>query len=97
MDRRIRNGMAGGVFAAMLICATAALAQQQGSTSGPAAGTNVEPSTAAQKKMMNKGAKAGSDNMKGDDQAGSMASGGAGVAAKQGSESGPTPVKKPNQ
>lgn len=87
MRRRIRNGLGGGVFAVALACAGAAMAQQQqGTTSGPAAGNTVEPSTATQKKTMNK-----------DSQSGSMSSGAPGVAAKPGSESGPAPEKKADQ
>jgi len=61
----------------------AALAQQQqpqGTTSGPAAGTNVEPSTVTQKKA---------------DSSGKATSAGApGMAGPKGSENGPKPDKK---
>ncbi len=52
--------------------------QSSGTTSGPAAGSNVEPSTATQKQAGNRP---------------SVAAGSPGVAAKKGSESGAKPKK----
>jgi hypothetical protein len=84
------------VLVGCLALAPAALAQgtssgQPGSTSGPAVGTNVQPSTAAQK-----------DNDKaqgtaGQSQGGSVAAGAPGATAKPGTEAGPAPARAPSK
>jgi hypothetical protein len=61
-----------------LLVGGAALARQNGTTSGPAAGKNVEPSTVTEKKYDNKAA----------DQASSVGAGSPGVEAKPGTEGG---------
>jgi hypothetical protein len=71
---------------ACLLASGVAFAQQPGSTSGPAAGKNVEPSTAIQKENS-----AGSQ----DRGASSTAAGAPGVEAKPGTEGGPAPAGKP--
>jgi hypothetical protein len=66
---------------ALLVLGVPAFAQSgqsSGTTSGPAAGSNVQPSTATQKQAGNKP---------------SVAVGAPGVAAKKGSESGAKPKK----
>jgi len=61
-----------------------AIAQGQGTTSGPAAGTNVEPNTAVQKQP------AGRSGAKSNDwKASSEAAGAPGIEGKPGTESGP--------
>jgi hypothetical protein len=72
---------------ACLLASAVAFAQQAGSTSGPAAGTNVEPSIAIQKE--NSGAMGAKD--KG---ASSTAAGAPGVEAHPGSEGGRAPQRK---
>jgi hypothetical protein len=72
---------------ACLLASGVAFAQQAGSTSGPGAGTNVEPSTAIQKE--NSGALGAKD--KG---ASSTAAGAPGVEAHPGSEGGRAPQRK---
>lgn len=70
-----------GALAVSLCCAPLAIAAQ-GETSGPAAGTNVTPSTATQKQASNPN--------------GSTAAGAPGMAGKQGGESGAKPETGPN-
>ncbi len=87
---------AAGVLALSLGAATAAQAQQDpqstpdsgGTTSGPAVGTNVEPSTVTHKKS---GHHHASKHHKTDVTTSPTADGAPGTAAKQGSESGATP------
>ena len=69
-----------------LLCASGvAFAEQPGSTTGPAAGTNVEPSTAIQKEN------SGDSGVRG----APIAAGSPGVEAKPGSEGGKTPEATP--
>ena len=78
---------AAGFAIAVMIAAGPALAQStptNGTTSGPAAGNNVQPSGAAQKKDSE------------DKSTGANAAGAPGVAAKKGSESGAAPEQKPH-
>ena len=80
-----RAAFAGMVAAFAITLGGAAVAQQKsGSTTGPAAGSNVEPSTITEKKMGNAG-QPGKE---------SVGVGAPGVAAVQGSESGSQPAKK---
>jgi hypothetical protein len=80
--------LAGAAAIVFALSAPPVSAQQQpdqtstGSTSGPAAGSNVEPSTATQKH---------------NGQQPSVGTGSAGVAAKKGSESGSKPDKSSPQ
>jgi hypothetical protein len=74
---------------ACLLASGVAFAQQAGSTSGPAAGTNVEPSTAIQKE--NSGAMGAKEKDKG---ASSTAAGAPGVEAHPGAEGGRAPQRK---
>jgi hypothetical protein len=71
---------------ACLLASGVAFAQQPGSTSGPAAGKNVEPSTATQKKNSAEPQDRG---------ASSSAAGAPGVEAKPGTEGGRAPAGKP--
>jgi hypothetical protein len=71
---------------ACLLASEVAFAQQPGSTSGPAAGKNVEPSTAAQKNNSAESQDRG---------ASSTAAGAPGIEAKPGTEGGCAPVGKP--
>jgi len=81
---------AGGVLMAALAFGPPALAQQQsGVTSGPAVGTAVVPSTTAQKQ--NPAIPAGSGQSDTGTQQGAAGVGAPGVAAKSGSEGGPSP------
>jgi hypothetical protein len=76
-----------GAAIAVTLASGPALAQSSqgtGTTSGAAAGNNVQPSTANDKKS-------GGDNT-----TGSTAAGAPGTAAKKGSESGPAPDQKPH-
>ena len=79
------NRMVMGAAVTVLMAVTPALAQssQSTGTSGPAAGSNVQPSAAAQKKN------------DGDTSSGATSAGAPGTAAKKGSESGPAPDQKP--
>lgn len=70
---------------ACLLASGVAFAQQPGSTSGPAAGKNVEPSTATQKK----------NSAEPQDRGASSAAGAPGVEAKPGTEGGRAPAGKP--
>jgi hypothetical protein len=70
---------------ACLLASGVAFAQQAGSTSGPAAGKNVEPSTATQKENS-----AGPGSQ---DQGASAAAGAPGTEAKPGTEGGRAPAK----
>jgi hypothetical protein len=72
---------------ACLLASGVAFAQQPGSTSGPAAGKNVEPSTAIQK---------GNSAVSQDRGASSTAAGAPGVEAKPGTEGGRAPAGKPD-
>jgi hypothetical protein len=71
---------------ACLLASGVAFAQQAGNTSGPAAGTNVEPSTAIQKDNS-----AGSGSQ---DQGSGAAAGAPGAEAKPGTEGGRVPTGK---
>jgi hypothetical protein len=64
---------------ACLLASGVAFAQQAGSTSGPAAGKNVEPSTAIQKENAGSGSQ---------DQGSAAAAGAPGAEAKPGTEGG---------
>jgi hypothetical protein len=79
----IRIYLAAWAFACLL--ASGVAFAQQGSTSGPATGKNVEPSTATQKENS---AKSGSQ-----DQGASTAAGAPGAEAKPGTEGGRGPGK----
>ena len=81
----IRSYLAALGFACLLIGGVA-FAQQPGSTSGPAAGKNVEPSTAIQKENSATSQDRG---------ASSTAAGAPGVEAKPGTEGGRAPAGKP--
>jgi len=96
---RIQNCMTGVAVAALLAVAPAAMAQQGGTsphgrTSGPAAGSNVEPSTAVQKDnpaaQTNTGSQ-GSGQAGGQAATGGTSVGAPGVTAKEGTEGGPSP------
>jgi len=80
------HGYLAALGSACLLASGVAFAQQPGSTSGPAAGTNVEPSTAIQKENS-----AGSQGRG----APSPAAGAPGVEAKPGTEGGGAPAGKP--
>jgi len=83
--------IAGGMLVASLAFGASALAQQQGGvTSGPAVGTAVVPSTAAQKQNPANPAGSGQSDATGA-QHGATGVGAPGVAAKSGSEGGPSP------
>lgn len=81
--------IAGGILAACLAFGPPALAQQQGVTSGPAVGTAVVPSTTAQKQ--DPALPAGTGQSDPGLQRGAVGVGAPGVAAKSGSEGGPSP------
>lgn len=88
-----RSIIAGSVLAACVALAPAAWAQgtasgQSGTTSGPAVGTNAQPTAAAQKE--NEKAQGASG------QSGNVAAGAPGATAKPGTEAGPA-AKKPSQ
>ena len=94
---KMATGAAAGLAAALLL-GVPAMAQNTsgsaGSTSGPAAGGNVAPSTAVQKE--NPAGQMGAGQHQGAGQAsGAMGAGAPGMAAKPGSEAGPAPTKKP--
>ncbi len=81
----------GGMLIASLALGASALAQQKnGITSGPAVGTNVVPSTTAQKEDPTKTTSQGQSSDPGLRQ-GAIGVGAPGVAAKAGSESGTSP------
>ena len=65
---------------------TCAMAQEQGTTSGPAAGTNVEPNTAIQKQSQSTGRAGATSN---EWKASSEAAGVPGIEGKPGTEGGP--------
>ena len=88
---KIRNYLAGAAVSALLALGPTAMAQQgtapgqPGSTSGPASGTHVEPSTAVQKQNPSgqaTGAEAGQ---------GAAGAGAPGAAASPGTQGGPPP------
>ncbi len=68
---------------AFLFASGIAIAEQRGSTTGPAAGTNVEPSTAIQKENSDTSGAQGAPT----------AAGSPGVEAKPGSEGGKAPER----
>jgi hypothetical protein len=91
-------------FAAALLLAFPAMAQNTsgsgGSTTGPATGGNVAPSTAVQKENPASTAGAGHQGSTGQATGGAMGAGAPGMAAKPGSEGGPSPksgVKRPGE
>ncbi len=87
MTRRQQASLA--VLAALGIAiAATAPAMAQGTTSGPAAGGNVQPSATTQKQKSVKQ----SDHQSG---GGAVSTGDVGVEAKQGSEGGSAPSGKP--
>src|SRR5918911_1701132 len=95
---KISHYMAGAAAMALLALGPGAMAQQgrpsgqPGSTSGPAAGSPVQPSTAVQKQTPG----AAPQGMTGAQaQQGGVGAGAPGVTAKPGTEGGPAP--KPNQ
>lgn len=75
----------GGLLAGLLAAAPIVMAAEQGSTSGPAAGSNVKPGTAVQKEDM--GGASTSAGQSG------VAAGAPGVAGQPGNKSGP-PAKR---
>ena len=80
----IRSSLELGMIA-FIFTTGVAFAEQPGTTTGPAAGTNVEPSTAIQKENRdNSGA-----------QGAPTAAGSPGVEAKPGSEGGKAPEARP--
>ncbi len=81
--------VAGGILAACLAFGPPALAQQKGVTSGPAVGTDVVPSTTAQKE--DPALPAGSGKADPGLRRGAVGVGAPGVAAKSGSEGGTSP------
>jgi uncharacterized low-complexity protein len=88
-EELMRTILTGAAVASALLIGSAALAQQTGgagTTTGPAAGTNVQPSTATQKQNDSAGGSASS--------APSAAGGAAGVEGKPGNKSGRS-EKKP--
>ncbi len=80
----IRMSLTLGMIA-FLFASGVAFAEQPGSTTGPAAGTNVEPSTAIQKGNRDNSGTQGSPT----------AAGSPGVEAKPGSEGGKAPEARP--
>lgn len=85
--------LAGVGFAAAIAICPAAMAAQQGSTSGPAAGSTVEPSTAVQKQNSSTQTNAGQQGAgSAQTSGGEVAAGAPGVTAKSGSEGGPAPA-----
>ncbi len=80
----------GGALMAFLAFSASAMAQQSGITSGPAVGTPVVPSTAAQKQNPANAASDGQSNITGVQQ-GAAGVGAPGTVAKSGSEGGPSP------
>jgi uncharacterized low-complexity protein len=88
-EELMRTILTGAAIASALLIGSAAFAQQTGgagTTTGPAAGTNVQPSTATQKQNDSSGRSATS--------APSAAGGAAGVEGKPGNKSGRS-EKKP--
>ena len=89
----IRTCVAGAAVTALLAFAPAAMAgssSSQGSTTGPAAGSNVQPSTAVQKDNPAAQGNTGSSGS-GQSAAGAVGAGAPGTAAKGGTEGGPSP------
>jgi syndecan 1 len=78
--------IAGTAVAALFAIGSTVMAQQpQGVTSGPAAGSEVQPSTAVQKPAPSTGTQSPSEQAKG----GAAAAGAPGVTAQPGTEGGP--------
>ena len=88
------TGAAAGLAVALLL-SVPAFAQNTGgatgSSSGPAAGGNVAPSTAVQKQNQTGQMGAGQHGASGQAAGGAMGAGAPGVAAKPGAEGGPAP------
>jgi hypothetical protein len=89
MTHRKQGLLAASAALALALAATGP-ALAQGTTSGPAAGGNVKPSATTQKG--NAAGHGGSDSAK----SGDVSTGGVGVEAKKGTESGPAPTTKNN-
>ena len=91
---RIHTCMAGMAVTVLLAFAPAAMAQggtsPQGSTTGPAAGSNVEPSTATQKQNPAAQTTTGSQGS-GQATTGAVGAGAPGATAHPGTEGGPSP------
>lgn len=88
---RIASYMAGAAATMLLVAGPAATAQTPGSTSGPAVGSPVAPSTAVQKE--NPANPAGADQAKEGVSPGAAVSAGApGATAKEGTQGGPAPA-----
>jgi len=84
-----RDFAAGVAMAAFLAVGSPAMAQQ-GSTSGPAVGTNVTPNTAVQKQNPDQ-------ETGGVSPGGAVGTGGPGATAKSGTQGGPAPTADPAQ
>ena len=88
------SGYVAGAAMALLVLGPKAIAQQgptpgqPGSTTGPAAGTIVQPSTAVQKETPTAGSRGATATQA---QQGGMSAGAPGVTAQPGTEAGPAP------
>ena len=88
------SGYVAGAAMALLVLGPNAIAQQgptpgqPGSTTGPAAGTTVQPSTAVQKETPSGGSRGAAGTQA---QQGGMSAGAPGVTAQPGTEAGPAP------
>lgn len=85
MAKRFSTLAAGGLLIGLLAAAPLALAADQGTTSGPAAGNTVQPSTAMDKNKMT----TGQNDMKSQAAQGGVAAGAPGVAGQPGNKNGP--------
>jgi len=95
----LRSCIAGAAATALLVFGSAVFAQ--GSTSGPATGTNVEPSTATQKQNAANPPQAGSQGAGqgsgGAATGGAVSAGAPGASAQPGTEGGPAPQRGASQ
>ena len=82
MSKTLNVLAAGGLLMGLLAAGPIAMAAEEGSTSGPTAGSTVKPSTAMQK-----------ENMKGQSGATTAQGGAPGVAGQPGNKNGP-PAKQ---
>lgn len=91
--RRHRSYIAGAVATTFLVFGSATAIAQQGTTTGPAAGSNVEPSAAAQKQNPTSPSGAGSQGTgqatEGEPTGGAVSAGAPGATAKSGTQGGP--------
>lgn len=89
MSRAFSALAAGGLLFGLLAAGPVAMAAEQGSTSGPAAGSPVKPGTAAQKENM--AGQSGTSQSSGTQAAGGAVGAGApGVTAKPDTQGGPS-------